>query len=299
MLPWALCGLLAVLVPVLLCKVLLLHKSMDEIARQINERLEEDTNNLIFLSTADRRARRLAAALNVQLRRLRGERRRFQQGDRELKCAVTNISHDLRTPLAAIYGYLDLLEREDKSPAAERYLAIIRDRAELMEKLTGELFRYSVILADEGERVLETVDLNAALEESVGAFYTALKARGIAPEITIPEERVLRKLDRAEVDRVLSNLLSNAVKYSGGDLTITLTAAGELTFSNAAPGLDPVQVGRLFDRFYTVEAARQSTGLGLSIARTLTERMGGSLDAEYAGGRLTLRALFQQAGDKR
>ena len=97
---------------------------------------------------------------------------------------------------------------------------------------------------------------------------------------------MVRELDRAALARVLGNLLNNALKYSGGDLDVVLEEAGAITLSNAAPGLDEVQVGRLFDRFYTVESARSSTGLGLSIARTLTERMGGTIAARYGQGRL-------------
>ena len=104
----------------------------------------------------------------------------------------------------------------------------------------------------------------------------------------LPEEKVERLLDPAAVNRVLGNILTNALKYSAGDLEVTLEESGRLTFSNSAPGLDPVAAGRLFDRFYTVEAARNSTGLGLSIAKELTQRMGGEMGAELHGGTLTV-----------
>ena len=91
---------------------------------------------------------------------------------------------------------------------------------------------------------------------------------------------------------MFDNILSNAAKYSDGDLTVTLSPDGSVTFSNHASALSRVEAARLFDRFYTVEAARDSTGLGLSIARLLTEKMGGSIDAAYSGGRLTIRVAF-------
>lgn len=292
MLPWLLCGLLAAIVLVLCVRLRLLQNSLDEIAAQLGERLGSDTNNPIFLSTRDPHARRLAAELNVQLKELRRLRRRYENGDRALKEAVTSVSHDLRTPLTAMCGYLELLDRGDKTPDQARYLSLIADRAEAMKRLTEELLRYSVAV-DPGDGLdWEPVELNGAVEEAVAALYGALLRKGIVPSVSLPEERVVRVLDRAVLSRVLDNLLANALKYSGGDLDVALAPDGVITLSNAAPALDEVQVGRLFDRFYTVETGRGSTGLGLSIARTLTERLGGTIAARYQGGRLWTEVRF-------
>ena len=292
MLPWLLCAVLAVLALALFVRLRLLQNSLDEIGRQLGERLSSDTNNPIFLSSRDPHARKLAMELNVQLKELRRQRQRYEKGDRELREAVTNVSHDLRTPLTAICGYLELLDKGDKTPEQARYLALIADRAEAMKCLSEELLRYSVAASLEDELTPERVELNAAVEEAVASFYGALVEGGVTPRVTLPEERVVRELDRAALSRVLGNLLSNALKYSGGDLDVTLTQDGTITLSNAAPGLDEVQVGRLFDRFYTVESAHRSTGLGLSIARALTERMGGAIAARYGDGRLWVSLSF-------
>ena len=292
MLPWLLCAALAAVVLVLAARLYLLQKSLDDIGRQLGERLDSDTNTPIFLSTRDAHARKLAAQLNTQLRELRRQRQRYESGDRELKEAVTNVSHDLRTPLTAICGYLELLERGDKTPSQARYLALIADRAEAMRRLTEELLRYSVAAGGEETLHLEPVDLNASVEEAIVSFYAALTERGVTPRVSLPGERVVRELDRAALSRVLGNLLNNALKYSGGDLDVALTPDGTITLSNTAPGLDEVQVGRLFDRFYTVESGRGSTGLGLSIAKALTERMGGTASACYEAGRLSVILHF-------
>lgn len=292
MLPWLLCGALAAIVLILCVRLCLLQKSLDEIAAQLEERLDSDTNNPIFLSARDPHARKLAGALNVQLMELRRLRQRYENGDRELKEAVTNVSHDLRTPLTAICGYLELLDRGDKTPDQARYLALIADRAEAMRQLTEELLRYSVAAGPEEELTLESVDLNAAVEEAVASFYGALVEGGVTPHVSLWSERVVRRLDRAALSRVLGNLLNNALRHGGGDLEVTLDSAGVITLSNTAPELDEVQVGRLFDRFYTVETGRGSTGLGLSIARSLTERMGGTITARYEAGRLWVCLCF-------
>ena len=159
--------------------------------------------------------------------------------------------------------------------------------------LTEELFRYSVLLSEGKELAKEPVVLNAVLEESMAGFYAVLTERRIRPEIYMPQEKVVRLLDASAVSRVFSNLLNNALKYSDGDLEIELTEDGEIMFSNTAKELDKVQVGKLFDRFYTVDPARRSTGLGLAIAKTLVEQMGGTIDAKYDDGRLRIILKFE------
>ena len=293
---WSFIGILVLLILGLLFKIHMLRKAAGEIADGFADRLVTDTNTPIGISGRDRQMRRLADAVNEQLRRLRAEHHRFCQGDAELKGAVTNLSHDLRTPLTAICGYLDLLEKEEKSEAAKRYIDIIRNRSQLLVSMTEELFQYSVLLSRETTAPGEPVVLNQVLEESIAAAYTVLTERNITPRIRMPREKVVRMLDASALSRVFSNLLQNAVKYSDGDLEITLESTGEIVFANRAPGLDEIQVGRLFDRFFTVESARKSTGLGLAIARSLVEQMGGSISAEYTDDRLHIWIFFRERG---
>ena len=285
---WVIIGILALIIVALFIKVYLLQKAAKEIEEAFADRLATETNTLIDISTGDKYMRRLADGINVQLRKLRTERHRFQQGDIELKNAVTNISHDLRTPLTAIVGYLDLLEQEENSESVKRYINIIRNRIDIMHQLTEELFRFSVIVTTKDNLVIEKVAVNGVLEESIAVFYTELNMRNIIPNIHMPSEPVVRKFDKAALSRVFSNVLSNVIKYSDGDLDITLSEGGEIIFSNTAAGLNEIQLSRLFDRFYTVEAARKSTGLGLAIARTLIEQMDGIISARYQDGRLSI-----------
>lgn len=291
MLPWFLCAALALAAAALAAKVWVLQKSMDGIVRQLTERLAGDTNNLLFLSTRDRHVRELAVCLNAQLKELRRQRLQYESGNRKLKQAVTDVSHDLRTPLTAICGYLELLERQEMDKDAARYLAQIDSRIQTMIELSEEMLRYASS-GEEAPLKKEPVDLNAAAQASVAALYASFIARGITPCVSLPPEKVVRMLDKAALTRVLENLLSNALKYSDGDVSVSLTADGEFTCTNSAPGLDEVKVGRMFDRFFTVQTGRASTGLGLSIARTLTERMGGEIRARYDEGRLSISVRF-------
>lgn len=289
---WVSIGILIAIIIALLVKIHILQKSVKEIEIAFADRLVTDTNILIDISSIDKNVRRLANTINGQLRKLRTERRRFQQGDLELKNAVTNISHDLRTPLTALSGYLELLEQEEKSESINRYIEIIKDRVDILTQLSEELFKYSVIISTKDNITKEQVIINTVLEESIAAFYTVLTERNIVPDIQISEIKVVRMLDRSALSRVFSNLISNVIKYSDGDLKIVLSENGEIVFSNMASGLDEIQVGRLFDRFYTVEAARKSTGLGLTISKTLVEQMKGTISAIYENNRLSIHIFF-------
>lgn len=288
---WVLAGVLGAIVIVQALKIHSLRRSAREITQAFAERLNTDTNTLVDISSRDKYMLSLADSINQQLKLLRKQRQKYLNGDRELKEAVTNISHDLRTPLTAICGYLDLLEREEKSEKVQRYLSQIENRTEALKNLTEELFRYSVVTSTQ-DLNLERLDLVRALEDSLLSFYGVMQEKEIQPKIRLPEEPVFRDLDPGALSRIFSNIISNALKYSDGDFSVSLEPDGRITFSNGAKELNAVTVGRLFDRFYTVEASRNSTGLGLSIAKLLTVRMGGRIEADYQGETLSIILSF-------
>lgn len=286
--------ILLTIIAFLSVKIILLHKAAEELREGFEEGIKADSNVGISISTNDRKVKKLAAGMNRQLKLLRKEHLRYIRGDLELKTAITNISHDLRTPLTAICGYMELLSEEELSEQVKEYLAVIGNRVDVLKELTEELFRYSVIMSVEFYKEREEISLNTAIEECVAGYYGALTQAGITPVIDIPKQAVVRKLNRKAVFRIFSNIVSNAVKYSDGDFSITLEENGTIYFSNSAAGLDKVMAGHLFDRFYTVESGRSSTGLGLAIAKTLTEEMHGQIDAGYEDGRLEITVVFAE-----
>ena len=288
---WVLAAAIALIV-VLLIKIYLLKKSAREIGDKFADRLKTDTNTLVDISSRDKDMCELADSINKQLKILRKEHLQYHQGNTELKNAITNISHDLRTPLTAIAGNLYMIGKTDELSEIREYVGAIEERTEAMKQLTEELFRYSMIVSNESKEDTEEVFVNQVLAESISSFYPVLTEKGITPQIHITDTRIVRNVNRSELARVFSNLLNNAVKYSDGDLEIILSDPGEITFSNTAKELSTVEVEQLFDRFYTVEAAHHSTGLGLSIARTLVKRMGGTITADYDNGRLTIRIML-------
>ena len=288
---WVLAAAIALIV-VLLIKIYLLKKSAREIGDKFADILKTDTNTLVDISSRDKDMCELADSINKQLKILRKEHLQYHQGNTELKNAITNISHDLRTPLTAIAGNLYMIGKTDELSEIREYVGAIEERTEAMKQLTEELFRYSMIVSNESKEDTEEVFVKQVLAESISSFYPVLTEKGITPQIHITDTRIVRNVNRSELARVFSNLLNNAVKYSDGDLEITLSDPGEITFANTAKELSTVEVEQLFDRFYTVEAAHHSTGLGLSIARTLVKRMGGTITADYDNGRLTIRIML-------
>lgn len=283
-----------VIIGKLFVKVYFLKKSAREINKAFAEKIQNDTNTLIQISSHDTDMRELASSFNTQLKYFNQSRQKFEHGDLELKEAITNISHDLRTPLTAIYGYLKLLQKEECSEAGRTYLTAIENRTKAMKQLTEELFQYTLAVSDTEKLRIETINLNGILESCISSYYVVLKQNDIIPEIEIPEKKVFRMGNENALTRVLGNIISNAIKYSDGDMKITLSENGEITFSNMAYGLDEIQVGRLFDRFYTVETARKSTGLGLAISKTLIEEINGTISAEYENSRLSIHIFLSE-----
>lgn len=288
---WVAIGIMALVIVVLAIKNYMLQKSAKEIKDAFADKLITETNTLIDISCGDKSMRDLAASINQQLRKLNKERHRFQQGDLELKNAITNISHDLRTPLTAICAYLDLLEQEETSEKVRYYLIRIQERTEVLKNLTEELFRYSVVTSSH-ELKPERLNVVKVLEESLLSFYGMIQEKGIQPQLDLPKMPVWRELDISALNRIFSNIISNALKYAEGDFQVTMKKDGSILFSNTAEALNPLIVAKLFDRFYTVEANRNSTGLGLSIAKLLTERMGGLIKADHMDGRLSITVKF-------
>lgn len=287
-----LAGILISVIVVQILYILSLRKNISEIADRFSEKLSVDTNTCISVSIRDRYVRKLASRINKELIELRKERLRLRQGDQELKNAVTNIAHDLRTPLTAIIGYLELMEDIPADEKMKAYLEIVRERKDALKRLTEELFQYSVITSASEELCPVCLSLNRELEIALAGAYAMLTEQGISPEIDMPDEPVMRKMDQGALQRVFANILSNAAKYSDGDLKVVLERNGCITFKNRASHLSEVEAGKLFDRFYTVENAKGSTGLGLSIARLLTEKMGGSIKVSWSVGYLVITLGF-------
>ena len=277
----------------LFIKIAAMRISLKELTRDYRERAELDSDTLIGVSCRDRRIRELATAMNETISSLRTSYHSYKQGDEKLKAAITNVAHDIRTPLTAICGYLELAERMEKTPELRKYLDIINERALYMKKLVEELFEYSVINSKNNKEEMQDVNINQVLEDSIMNLYPSFLEYDIDLKADISEKEVIRKLYPSYVERIFNNLLSNAIKYSDGDPEVTLTENGKLTMKNSASSLDKVKVGKLFERFYTVENAdKNSAGLGLSRVQSFAEKMNCPINADYVEGKLVIEIEF-------
>ena len=279
---------LLVIIFALLLKIFYMRKAIREIKRGFSEKLYSDTNTPIMLSSHDKLVSSLANDINVELKELQKQKHRYIQGDKELKNAITNISHDLRTPLTTICGYLSLLDKEEKSEHIARQLSIIKNRTFALKQLVEELFRYTTIISDTENSVYTETVINNVLEDCISSYYAIFKEKGITPNINLCEQKIVRSVDKTALLRIFNNIIDNAIKYSEGDLTISLFENGKIVFSNHTSDLNEIQIGKLFDRFYTVNTARKSTGLGLSIAKALIEKMDGNISADYSNNVLSI-----------
>ena len=290
-----LCITLGILLAACLLYLFLLKRDI----RQLNNKLSDisyiDTNARLATSTFDKHVSDLVQDINVMLKRNRQNHFDAQRTEAELKRAITNISHDLRTPLTAARGYLQMLESSDiDEETSAHYIEIIRGRLDSLSTLVNDLFEFARII--EGNTVfdIQKVNIGNALRDALSEAYGELERKGFAVEVEIPDVPVNRYCDMDALRRVLQNLLKNVYTHGKDQLRIRLTDK-TIEIANKADGLDKIDTEQMFERFYTSDASRsnKNTGLGLAIAKELTERMNGQLLANKEDDMLVMRVALK------
>jgi signal transduction histidine kinase len=268
--------------------------------RHLADGLQEvSTGNLDYRVTVKSRDElgTLAESINRMTAELKAkieEERRAEKTKNEL---ITNVSHDLRTPLTLIMGYLRLLKDKqfESAEQAESYINLVYSKSEKLKSLIDDLFEYTK-LSNKGDVLkLQTVCINELLEQLLEEMVSYAEDNGVTLVKAFPAERLMVQVDPDKLIRVFDNLLTNAVKYSDKPGTVRLLMFREfdsvkIRISNFGKPLTQEEVGRLFDRFYRVDASRSSetggSGLGLAIAKSIIDFHGGEIWAECEGNEI-------------
>lgn len=276
----------------LFIKILIMKNEIKNISDYLPVILKSDTNNILTLSSNDKELKKLVVVLNKSLKELRNLELEYKNGNQELKQSITNISHDLRTPLTAIRGYLDLMDSANLNKKQIKYLEIIDSKVKDLIELTELLFDFTKALDIQKEIKKENVCLNDALEDSIASFYSLFKEHNITPKVEICEEKVVRLLNETMLKRIFENIISNAIKYSEKDFTVKMNKSGTIEFANRTDKLDSVSLEKIFARYYTVKNTKKSNGIGLSIAKQLVDLSGGKIEASYHKNVLKIKVKF-------
>ena len=283
---------LSILVITLLIRVVTTNIELKNITRELKEITEKDTNLLLSTSSGDKSIKILVDSLNKELKKLLSLKREYSKGIFDVKKSAENIAHDIRTPLTAIKGYVDLLEEEELSEEGRKYLDIIRGRTQYLKSLTDELF-LSLSMKSRGVLNLSDIDAKSILEEALVSNYKEFEKKGMTPSFITPNEKVIIKADSKALYRVYSNIISNALKYGEGEFKVEMDEKGNTIFSNLAPNMDSVEANRLLDRYYTISDAKASSGIGLSISKEILQEMGGELKVKLENNRRYISIIYK------
>ena len=281
----------------LLAAVLYLRYRRSRALRRAARELKEArtaAGTRLRLYSPDRDLEHLLSQVNGLLEDKERETRILRNREESLRRQIANVSHDLRTPLTSILGYLQLLGREDISPDEyRRCLEIVEGRAKVLQDLITSFYDLSRIEGGEYPLDLQPVDLRRRLEPLLAGFYEDFERAGFQVTVELEEGLPPVSADPGAVTRILTNLIGNALKHGRKTLSIRLVREGETlvtSFSNDAPDLTQEDLPRVFERFYTADQMRtgQNTGLGLAIVKALSEQMGHSSFAELRDGIFTV-----------
>jgi two-component system, OmpR family, sensor kinase len=223
--------------------------------------------------------------------------------DRARKEFIANASHELRTPIFSLAGFVELLQDEDLDEDTRReFLETMRGQVERLQKLAVDLLDLSRLDAGSLQLAPEEVDLGELARAVAAEFRPAVDRHGTELEMNLPEGPVEAVCDRERTMQILRILLDNALRHTPEGTGVTVTAASqngeaELVVADSGPGIDSAARQQLFERFYTADAARGS-GLGLAIARELAERMDGRIDLDARPGRTAFTLALPVAADR-
>lgn len=291
-------GLSLTILIVLLIIFILKTKEINRLTLELKKLNRDGKIEKLRLSLPNKNIENLIVEINTLIDDKRKMENIYKEKDMELREAIANMSHDLRTPLTSIMGYVYLLN-DDKLDKEERkeYLKIIEKRSLVLNDLITNFYGLSRIQADQYEIKLEPVNLELVLGEIIAAFYETLDYKFGEPEINIEEGLGPVLGDKQALNRIFTNLIENIIKHGEGEVKISLKKKNKyivMEFSNKAEELEPKDVNRIFEKFFTKDRMRtgQNTGLGLAIVKLLVEKQGQKIEAKKVGNRLVINIIW-------
>ncbi len=238
----------------------------------------------------------LAGSINRNIDFQKQLRIEVLRNDQKLKDSIANISHDLRTPLTSIMGYLQLLEKSELSKSQREKVNILKKKSELLHKLITSFFQITIIENESININLEKINMNNFLSDIMLQNMMSFKEAGIEPVFDLPDTTILVEANKIILQRIVQNLISNMVKYTSTYAKISLIEKEhvELSFANKIQDSRKIDVNLLFEKFYTADRSRSSgsTGLGLSIVKLLAEKINAKAVAEIEEDLLILKIVF-------
>lgn len=291
-------GLSLTILIVLLIIFILKTKEINRLTLELKKLNSEGKIEKLRLSLPNKNIENLIIEINTLIDDKRKMENIYKEKDMELREAIANMSHDLRTPLTSIMGYVYLLN-DDKLDKEERkeYLKIIEKRSLVLNDLITNFYGLSRIQADQYEIKFEPVNLELVLGEIIAAFYETLDYKFGEPEINIEEGLGPVLGDKQALNRIFTNLIENIIKHGEGEVKISLKKKNKyivMEFSNKAEDLESKDVNRIFEKFFTKDRMRtgQNTGLGLAIVKLLVEKQGQKIEAKKVGNRLVINIIW-------
>ncbi len=254
-----------------------------EITSKLSEILEQDTDEQVMVFTDDKTLKELCGQINLLLLDRQKMKAEFRKQEIASKKMLSNISHDIKTPLTVILGYLEIMRLSDCEDVA---LQKVEAKAKQVMELIDQFFTLAKLEAGDKNIEMVKLNINELCRENVLGYYELLMQKDYAVDIMIPEQHIFVQGDEDSVNRILGNLLSNAIRYGSDGKYIGLFLREELDFVyidvvDKGKGIEPQFAASVFERLYTMEDSRnrsiQGNGLGLTIARNLARQMGGDL----------------------
>ncbi len=273
----------------LLIRLYLTEREIKQITEQIRDLSEGKTRKILTVSLFSKEIRNLCSAINSYNAKHKQDRINSINHEENLKQSIANLSHDLRTPLTSILGYIQMMKESENAKDDKDYLEVIEQRAGALNVLIHDFYELSVLEDDNTNFETERLDLVALVTNCLMGSYALFEQKGIQPTIQFPEKAVYIQGNTMACERIIQNLLSNALKFSAGEIGISLEALEThclLRVWNTTQLLSEADMAHLFDRFYTADKSRsqKNTGLGLHIVKALLSKMDGQVEAASLNG---------------